>query len=90
MNEIPGLESWTRADINSGINLRVLKSVLGDYHPFLPSPSYQQDIQADSKLTGDFPFPIIADNRELAVKFGMLDPDEKDKAGLPLTARCVS
>uniref|UniRef100_A0A3Q2QSB5 Peroxiredoxin-6 n=1 Tax=Fundulus heteroclitus TaxID=8078 RepID=A0A3Q2QSB5_FUNHE len=36
------------------------------------------------------PFPIIADSkRELAVALGMLDPDEKDKDGLPLTARCV-
>jgi len=37
-----------------------------------------------------FEYPIIADEkRELAVQFGMLDPAEKDKAGLPLTARCV-
>ncbi|XP_013996229.1 peroxiredoxin-6 [Salmo salar] len=37
-----------------------------------------------------FPFPIIADNqRELAVALGMLDPNEKDKDGMPLTARCV-
>uniref|UniRef100_A0A8C6TVJ4 Peroxiredoxin-6 n=1 Tax=Neogobius melanostomus TaxID=47308 RepID=A0A8C6TVJ4_9GOBI len=36
------------------------------------------------------PFPIIADSkRELAVALGMLDPDEKDKDGMPLTARCV-
>jgi hypothetical protein len=39
---------------------------------------------------GDFPYPIIADEkRELAVKLGMVDPDEKDKAGLPLTCRAV-
>ncbi|KAI1892032.1 hypothetical protein AGOR_G00149810 [Albula goreensis] len=37
-----------------------------------------------------FPFPIIADDkRELAVTLGMLDPDERDKDGMPLTARCV-
>lgn len=37
------------------------------------------------------PFPIIADDkRELSVLLGMLDPDERDKDGLPLTARCVS
>lgn len=36
------------------------------------------------------PFPIIADDkRELSVQLGMLDPDERDKDGLPLTARCV-
>uniref|UniRef100_A0A672H7D9 Peroxiredoxin-6 n=1 Tax=Salarias fasciatus TaxID=181472 RepID=A0A672H7D9_SALFA len=33
------------------------------------------------------PFPIIADSkRELAVALGMLDPDEKDEAGVPLSA----
>uniref|UniRef100_A0A671V7L1 Peroxiredoxin-6 n=1 Tax=Sparus aurata TaxID=8175 RepID=A0A671V7L1_SPAAU len=38
----------------------------------------------------DLPFPIIADDkRELSVKLGMLDPDERDKDGMPLTARCV-
>jgi len=37
------------------------------------------------------PFPIIADaNRELSVKLGMLDPDERDKDGMPLSARVVS
>ncbi|KAF2983692.1 hypothetical protein EK904_006034, partial [Melospiza melodia maxima] len=36
------------------------------------------------------PFPIIADKkRELAVQLGMLDPDEQDKDGMPLTARVV-
>lgn len=36
------------------------------------------------------PFPIIADEkRELAVLLGMMDADEKDKDGMPLTARCV-
>ncbi|XP_078498461.1 peroxiredoxin-6 [Lissotriton helveticus] len=36
------------------------------------------------------PFPIIADpKRDLAVQLGMLDPDEKDNAGMPVTARCV-
>lgn len=38
----------------------------------------------------DFPFPIIADEgRDLAVKLGMLDPDEKDAQGLPMTCRAV-
>ena len=35
-------------------------------------------------------YPIIADeSRELAVQLGMIDPDEKDQAGLPLTCRAV-
>uniref|UniRef100_A0A0K0E158 1-Cys peroxiredoxin n=1 Tax=Strongyloides stercoralis TaxID=6248 RepID=A0A0K0E158_STRER len=37
-----------------------------------------------------FPFPIIADvNRELAIKLGMLDPEEIGPDGMPLTARSV-
>jgi len=48
------------------------------------------DIKAYNMLTGDFPYPLIADpNRELAVQLGMIDPEEKDKAGLPLTCRAV-
>jgi len=38
-----------------------------------------------------FTYPIIADpKRELAVSLGMVDPDEKDAAGMPLTCRAVS
>jgi len=47
-------------------------------------------IQHGSHEVTDLSYPIIEDpNRDLAVKFGMLDPDEKDAAGLPLTARAV-
>ena len=39
---------------------------------------------------GSFPFPIIADEkRELAKLFAMLDPNELDSQGIPLTARAV-
>jgi 1-Cys peroxiredoxin 6 len=53
--------------------------------------SWIKDIGAYGKLPGgDFPYPIISDpHREIAVKLGMLDEKEKDKAGLPLTARAV-
>lgn len=59
----------------------------------MPTLLSLQDINA---YNGDqpeekLPFPIIADaKRELAVKLGMLDPDERDKDGMPLTARVVS
>lgn len=40
--------------------------------------------------TEPFPYPIIDDaNRELAVSLNMLDRDEIDAAGLPLTCRAV-
>lgn len=52
-----------------------------------------QDILAyncEQSANDSLPFPIIADSkRELAVALGMLDPVEKDKDGIPLTARCV-
>jgi 1-Cys peroxiredoxin 6 len=42
------------------------------------------------KVKKDLTFPIIADpDRKLAVKFGMLDPDEIDAQGIPLPARAV-
>ncbi|XP_071948480.1 peroxiredoxin-6-like [Antedon mediterranea] len=49
-----------------------------------------KDIKQNSGESGEWPYPIIADkNRDLAIQFGMLDPNEKTAAGLPLTARCV-
>lgn len=44
---------------------------------------------ADIQKEG-FPYPIISDaKRELAIELGMVDPEEKDKEGLPLTCRAV-
>uniref|UniRef100_A0A671WB07 Peroxiredoxin 6 n=1 Tax=Sparus aurata TaxID=8175 RepID=A0A671WB07_SPAAU len=61
---------------------------LEDHH------GWTKDILAyncEDPASSSLPFPIIADcKRELAVALGMLDPDEKDKDGMPLTARCVS
>lgn len=49
-----------------------------------------KDIQSYSKYSSELPYPIISDpERKLAVQLGMLDPVEKDKAGLPLTCRAV-
>ena len=47
-------------------------------------------LQAYNNLGDSFPYSIISDpKRELAVQLGMVDPVEKDKAGLPLTCRAV-
>merc|ERR1712176_1328579 len=47
------------------------------------------DIKAFGKLS-EVSYPIIEDpTRDLAVKFGMLDPEETDALGLPMTARAV-
>ncbi|KAK6622591.1 Peroxiredoxin-6 [Polyplax serrata] len=50
-----------------------------------------KDIQSLSKCSGEkFPYPIISDpKRELSVMLGMLDPEEKDSSGMPLTCRAV-
>lgn len=48
-----------------------------------------EDIKSYGKLQ-DFPYPIIADHkRELAVRLNMLDKDEINKEGIPLTCRAV-
>jgi 1-Cys peroxiredoxin 6 len=51
---------------------------------------WSKDVCAFADFKGDFPYPIIADQgRDLAVKFGMVDPDEKDENNMPLTCRAV-
>uniref|UniRef100_A0A8C3F7F4 Peroxiredoxin C-terminal domain-containing protein n=1 Tax=Chrysemys picta bellii TaxID=8478 RepID=A0A8C3F7F4_CHRPI len=60
-------------------------------HP-LPRFPRRLDINAynGDEPTEKLPFPIIADaKRELSIQLGMLDPDERDKEGMPLTARVV-
>ncbi len=48
-----------------------------------------KDIKAYAGLES-FPYPIIDDSsRELAKSLGMIDPDEIDAQGMPLTARAV-
>lgn len=50
-----------------------------------------QDIQSYVGKSGPFPYPIIADpQRTLAKALGMIDPDELDTTGMPLTCRAVS
>jgi len=44
------------------------------------------DFAGSSKIS----YPIIADpGRDIAIAWGMLDPEEKDAAGLPMTCRAV-
>nr|XP_057930305.1 peroxiredoxin-6 [Doryrhamphus excisus] len=51
---------------------------------------WSKDVMAFNSSTAPLPFPIIADaNRKLATLLGMMDPDEIDRDGNPLTARCV-
>lgn len=52
---------------------------------------WSEDIKLYARCTAsELPYPIIADeNRQLATKLLMIDPDEKDQHGVPLTARAV-
>lgn len=56
---------------------------------------FSQDLETFGELHSSsseagFPFPIIDDSdRNLAKQLGMIDPDEFDNRGLPLTARAV-
>ena len=68
---------------------RNVKCIALSCDPVDSHKNWIKDIQAYSNLPG-FGYPIISDpNRDYAIKLGMLDPAEKDKAGLPLTARAV-
>ncbi|XP_053624339.1 peroxiredoxin-6 [Plodia interpunctella] len=51
-----------------------------------------KDIKSYAGVNEDdkFPYPIIEDrDRNIAMKLGMVDKDELDKSGMPLTARAV-
>ncbi|KAI5637010.1 ahpC/TSA family domain-containing protein [Phthorimaea operculella] len=51
-----------------------------------------KDIKSYAGINEDekFPYPIIEDlDRTIATKLGMVDKDELDPVGMPLTARCV-
>lgn len=52
---------------------------------------WSKDIESTKYAKGaKIGYPIIADpNRDIAVLYGMLDPDEKNAAGLPMTCRAV-
>jgi len=51
--------------------------------------AWGEDVKAYGCME-EFKIPIIADpSRDIANAYGMMDPVEKDKAGLPLTARSV-
>nr|CAC38779.1 glutathione peroxidase [Suberites domuncula] len=82
-------ELGTVAKLVPEFQKRNVKVIAISCDPVDSHKTWIKDIESYGKLSS-FGYPIIADkNRELAVQFGMLDPEEKDKAGLPLTARAV-
>lgn len=79
-------------DLKSEFEKRGVKMIAVSCDSVESHKGWGSDVLAYGNNTTDkeLHFPIIADEkRELAVRLGMIDPDEKDKAGLPLTARAV-
>ena len=85
-------ELGTVASLIPEFTKRNVKCIALSCDPVESHHGWIKDIQAYSNLSPDnFPYPIISDpKRDIAIQLGMLDPAEKDKAGLPLTARAVS
>merc|ERR1712209_263019 len=67
-------------------------SSLGMLCPTSPRTQLRETLTstAGSRTAGLSSSPIIADpKREVATLYGMMDPDEKDAKGIPLTCRAV-
>lgn len=75
---------WAQAFMNKGVKMIGLSCDSVDEHL-----AWSQDVLAAKGFEGDnFNFPLIADpKREIASSLGMLDPNERDAAGLPMPAR---
>jgi len=84
--ELARVEDYASDFQKRGVKLIALSCDSAESHK-----GWIQDVCTLTKnKAGKISYPIIADEkREIAVALGMLDPDEKDKDNLPLTARAV-
>eukprot|EP00096_Caligus_rogercresseyi_P003999 TRINITY_DN18110_c0_g1_i1.p2 TRINITY_DN18110_c0_g1~~TRINITY_DN18110_c0_g1_i1.p2 ORF type:complete len:221 (-),score=61.18 TRINITY_DN18110_c0_g1_i1:795-1457(-) len=82
--ELGAVESYAGKFKERGVKLLALSCDDAESHK-----GWIADIKAYNSLS-TFSYPILADpKREIAEMYGMLDPVEKDKGGMPLTARAV-
>lgn len=82
--ELGRVQALYQEFVNRGVKVIALSCDTTESHV-----GWIKDIIAYNKLK-DFSYPIIADPcREVATLYGMMDPDEKDSAGMPLTCRAV-
>ncbi|OQR78935.1 peroxiredoxin-6-like [Tropilaelaps mercedesae] len=79
------------AQLSSTFNLKGVKLIALSCDSVESHRGWIKDVSAFGELPeGPFPYPIIADEkRDIATLLGMLDPEEKDKEGIPLTCRAV-
>lgn len=77
-------------DLYKEFENRGVKCIALSCDPIESHKKWQEDIKSYAEYFGEFPYPIIADEkRTLAILLNMLDPDERDSNGIPLTARAV-
>nr|ADD24418.1 Peroxiredoxin-6 [Lepeophtheirus salmonis] len=82
--ELGAVEKYADKFKERGVKLLALSCDSAESHK-----GWIDDIKAYNSIS-TFSYPILADEkREIAELYGMLDPEEKDSAGVPLTARAV-
>lgn len=82
-------ELGTVAKMQAEFDKRGCKTIALSCNDSSSHKGWIEDIKATQGVS-EFTYPIIADEkRDLAVQWGMVDPDEKDAAGLPMTCRAV-
>lgn len=78
------------ANIMNEFDKRGVKVAALSCDPVEKHKGWIKDIEGSRWCNVELGFPIIADEkRNVAELYGMLDPDEKDSQGLPLTCRAV-
>jgi len=82
--ELGRVQALSQEFASRGVKLAALSCDSAESHR-----GWIKDILAYNNLD-EFSYPIIADpGRNIATLYGMMDPDEKDAQGLPLTCRAV-
>jgi len=77
------------AQLKPEFDKRSIKLIALSCDPVEDHNAWAKDIESYAGCA-KLPYPIIADpKRDLSVLFGMLDPDEKDSTGMPLSCRAV-
>ncbi|XP_054644988.1 peroxiredoxin-6 isoform X2 [Dunckerocampus dactyliophorus] len=78
------------ASISDKFTMRKVKMIALSVDSVEDHNVWIKDVMALNNSSAALPFPIIADSgRKLATLLGMMDPDETDREGNPVTARCV-